>query len=90
MGLEIYTSKQALQAQIDDPVFFQPYHELVRREDLYAKPEELVAWYLAAGFVSRQSGAQPFGGGVLISVSKMVTADRERILELFRYVAFKS
>ncbi|RMY27922.1 hypothetical protein D0866_09798 [Hortaea werneckii] len=46
-GLEIYTTKAALQSQVDDPVYFQRYHEIVKQENLYAKPEELVAWYPA-------------------------------------------
>merc|ERR1712070_258321 len=40
-GLEIYTTKAALQSQVDDPVYFQRYHEIVKQENLYAKPEEV-------------------------------------------------
>ena len=82
-GLEIYTSKQALQSQVDDPVYFQPYHATVKRENLYAKPEELVGWYQAAGFVSRGSGGKE-GEGVLISVTKMVCTDRDAALEVLK------
>ncbi|KAI7238430.1 hypothetical protein KC330_g2543 [Hortaea werneckii] len=70
-GLEIYTTKAALQSQVDDPVYFQRYHEIVKQENLYAKPEELVAWYPAGGFLARDSSAD----GVLVSVTRM-TAKR--------------
>ncbi|KAK0366562.1 hypothetical protein LTR91_003321 [Friedmanniomyces endolithicus] len=89
-GLEIYTAKSALQSQVDDPEFFQPYHRTVREEDLYAKPEELVAWYLTAGFVAR-SGSTPGsngrgkeGEGVVISVTKMTCTDRAKVLAVLR------
>ena len=84
-GLEIYTEKSALQSQVNDPVYFQSYHETVKQEGLYEKPEELVAWYQAAGFVARESsGKQDGKGGVLISVTKMVARDREEVLSLMK------
>jgi quinol monooxygenase YgiN len=82
-GLEIYTSKKALQTQVDDPVYFQPYHATVKREQLYSKPEELVGWYQAAGFVSRGPGEKE-GEGVLISVTKMVCTDRDMALDVLK------
>ncbi|KAK1068376.1 hypothetical protein LTR12_013739 [Friedmanniomyces endolithicus] len=85
-GLEIYTAKSALQSQVDDREFFQPYHRTVREEGLYAKPEELVAWYLTAGFVAR-SGSTPGsngrgkeGEGVVISLTTMTCTDRAKAL----------
>ena len=42
-GLEVYDRKSALQAQVDDPEYFQAYHQTVKVEDLYAKDEELVS-----------------------------------------------
>lgn len=86
-GMEIYTEKQALQKQIDDPVFFQAFHETAKKESLYAKEEELVAWYLTAGFVAREQHAKPFGGN-LISLSKFV-GDREAILKALGCVYLK-
>jgi len=84
-GLEIYTTKSALQTQVEDPEFFRPYHETVEREGLYAKPEVLEAWYLDGGFVARESrGAR--GEGVLISVTRMVCVDREGVFGLMRFV----
>ncbi|RMY49784.1 hypothetical protein D0865_07289 [Hortaea werneckii] len=74
-GLEIYTTKAALQSQVDDPVYFQRYHEIVKQENLYAKPEELVAWYPAGGFQARYSSANGEEVGVLVSVTRM-TAKR--------------
>merc|ERR1712070_709130 len=70
-GLEIYTTKAALQSQLDDPVYFQRYHEIVRQENLYAKPEELVAWYPAGGFLARGLSACGENDGVLVSVTRM-------------------
>ncbi|RMX92715.1 hypothetical protein D0868_13259 [Hortaea werneckii] len=74
-GLEIYTTKAALQSQVDDPVYFQRYHEIVKQEDLYAKPEELVAWYPAGGFQARDSSVDGEEDRVLVSVTRM-TAKR--------------
>ncbi|KAI6874189.1 hypothetical protein KC323_g781 [Hortaea werneckii] len=70
-GLEIYTTKAALQSQVDDPVYFQRYHEIVKQENLYAKPEELVAWYPAGGFLARDSSLRGGEDGVLVSVTRM-------------------
>ncbi|KAK4574378.1 hypothetical protein LTR86_002140 [Recurvomyces mirabilis] len=78
--MEIYTSKKALQSQVDDPVYFQSYHDAVKREDLYEKPEELVAWYRATGFEARPGGGKE-GEGVLISISKMDCKDRRQVVE---------
>jgi len=82
-GLEIYTSKSALQSQINDPVYFQSYHDTVKRESLYSKPEELVGWYLTAGFIARGTNAEPFGG-VLISVTRMVCKNRADVLDFMK------
>ncbi|KAK3115256.1 hypothetical protein LTR53_005576 [Teratosphaeriaceae sp. CCFEE 6253] len=82
-GLEIYTSKAALQSQVDDPVYFQPYHATVKKESLYSKPEELVGWYQTAGFVSRGAGSKE-GEGVLISVTKMDCTDRGQALDVLK------
>ncbi|TKA32351.1 hypothetical protein B0A50_01457 [Salinomyces thailandicus] len=80
-GLEVYTQKSALQAQVDDPVHFQAYHEKVRREGLYEKPEELVAWWLSEGFVARDGDARATrgSGGTLVSVTRMVAKDRGEV-----------
>ncbi|KYG45895.1 hypothetical protein M433DRAFT_154027 [Acidomyces richmondensis BFW] len=80
-GLEIYTSKTALQAQLEDPVFFQPYHDTVKREGLYRHPEELVAWYYAAGFVARGEHSER-SLSALISVSRMICSDKTQVLDL--------
>ncbi|KAK0941902.1 hypothetical protein LTR29_006628 [Friedmanniomyces endolithicus] len=82
-GLEIYTSKTALQSQVEDPEFFQRYHRVVREEGLYAQPEELVAWYLSAGFVARP-GRGKEGEGVIISLTKMTCTDRAKALAVLR------
>ncbi|KAI7286931.1 hypothetical protein KC345_g915 [Hortaea werneckii] len=70
-GLEIYTTKAALQSQVDDPVYFQRYHEIVKQENLYAQPEELVAWYPTGGFLARDSSADEKEDGFLVSVTRM-------------------
>ncbi|KAI7260420.1 hypothetical protein KC343_g4200 [Hortaea werneckii] len=86
-GLEIYTTKAALQSQVDDPVYFQRYHEIVKQENLYAKPEELVAWYPAGGFLARDSSARGGEDGVLVSITRMTAKklfdDLMRILRPF-------
>ncbi|KAI6831635.1 hypothetical protein KC327_g6700 [Hortaea werneckii] len=86
-GLEIYTTKAALQSQVDDPVYFQRYHEIVRQENLYAKPEELVAWYPAGGSLARDSSACGNEDGMLVSVTRMTARksfdDLMRILRPF-------
>jgi hypothetical protein len=51
----------------------------VKKEALYAKDEELVAWYRTAGFIAREGKtAGPFGG-VLISLTRLV-GERQKIL----------
>lgn len=86
MGFELYTSKDALQAQVDDKEFFQAYHETVKKEGLYAKPEDLVAWYPAGGFVGRRSRVEEGGGKVVVSVSTLVCRDAGAVLGALRYV----
>ncbi|KAK6414289.1 hypothetical protein LTR95_017756 [Oleoguttula sp. CCFEE 5521] len=75
MGMEVYTDKAALQAQVDDKEHFQPYHALVKREGLYAKPEDLQSWYLDCGFLARGPGQTKAGKGGLVSVSRLVCKD---------------
>jgi len=72
VGMEIYTTKASLQAQLNDPKYFQAYHETVKREKLYSRPEDLEAWFFRSGFVARNSNRQEGGGRVLISVSRLV------------------
>ncbi|KXT07419.1 hypothetical protein AC578_478 [Pseudocercospora eumusae] len=81
-GLEVYDRKSALQAQVDDPEYFQAYHRTVKTEDLYAKDEELVAWYQTSGFLARDQHATPFGG-CLVFLTKLVCKDRDDVLRLF-------
>jgi len=86
----VYTAKSALQSQVEDPEFFQRYHRIVREEALYAKPEELVAWYLTAGFVARNGNAGSRGKegeGVVISVTKMTCTDRAKVLAVLEEFA---
>jgi len=71
----------ALQAQLDDPVFFKSYHDTVKREGLYDQPEELIAWYHAAGFVARDERSERFRSA-LISVSRMTCSDMTQVLDL--------
>lgn len=80
-GLEIYTSKAALSDQVNDKEFFQPYHETVKKEGLYSKDEELVAYYLAAGFIARNDHAVPFGG-TIISQTRFICKDKAAVLQL--------
>lgn len=87
-GLEIYTSKAALSDQVNDQEFFQSYHETVKKEGLYSKDEELIACYLAAGFIARKDHALPFGG-TLISQTKFICKDKAAVLKLLeQFVPF--
>ena len=82
-GLEIYTNKIALQEQLNDTTFFQPFEKLVVDEQLYAKEGTMVAWYLAAGFVTRSQEKTDGGGGVIVKVHKMTcsgSGEREAIV----------
>lgn len=76
-----------MQSQVDDPVYFQRYHEIVKQENLYAKPEELVAWYPAGGFLARDSSLRGGEDGVLVSVTRM-TAKKlfDDLMGILRYV----
>jgi quinol monooxygenase YgiN len=72
--MEIYTSKAALQDQLNDTTFFQPFEKLVRDEQLGDKKEMMVAWYLAAGFLARSQGRAIGGDGVAVRVHQMTCA----------------
>ncbi|KJX98524.1 hypothetical protein TI39_contig407g00002 [Zymoseptoria brevis] len=86
-GIEIYTDKSALEAQVKDQEFFQAYQKTVEKEGLYSKEEQLVAWYRTDGFVAREKHARPFGN-CLVSLTKFV-GNRERVLEVLRdFVTF--
>jgi hypothetical protein len=73
-GLEIYTSKSALQDQLNDTTFFQPFEKLVIDAKLYAREASMTAWYLAAGFVSRSEAKEADGNGVVVKVHQMTCA----------------
>jgi quinol monooxygenase YgiN len=72
--LEIYTSKAALQDQLNDTTFFQPFEKLVRDQQLCDKKESMVAWYLAAGFLARSQARAIGGGSVVVRVHQMTCA----------------
>ena len=73
-GLEMYTSKSALQDQLNDPTFFQPFEKLVSDQQLCYKKETMLAWYLAAGFLTRSQERVAGGGGVVARVQQMTCA----------------
>lgn len=77
-GLEIYTSKSALQDQLNDTTFFQPFEELVAEEKLCRKEGSMLAWYLAAGFLTRSSQRELKGGGgvVIVEVRRLSCVGR--------------
>lgn len=53
------------------------------------KEDEMVAWYLQAGFVAREGEryARPFGGGkVLVTLRRVVAKDRGELLRGLEYV----
>lgn len=59
----------------------------MRREGLYAKAEELIAWYPAGGFVARGKveGVREGGGNVLVSVSTLVCRDVGAVVRALGY-----
>ena len=50
---------------------------------MYSKAEELEAWYLADGFIARDTNAEPFGSAV-ISVTRMNCKDRAEVLQFMK------
>ena len=81
-GLEIYTSKSALQEQLEDTTFFQPFERMVVEQKMYAREVTMEAWYLAAGFVTRRQGTEEGGGRVVVNVRKLtcVNGEKEAVL----------
>jgi quinol monooxygenase YgiN len=77
-GLEIYTSKSALQQQLEDTTFFQPFERMVVEEKIYAREGTMEAWYLTAGFVTRSQGREEGGGRVVVSVRKLTGVNGEK------------
>jgi quinol monooxygenase YgiN len=77
-GLEIYTSKSALQEQLEDTTFFQPFERMVVEEKMYAREGTMEAWYLTAGFVTRRQGREEGGERVIVSVRKMTCVEGEK------------
>jgi quinol monooxygenase YgiN len=77
-GLEIYTSKSALQQQLEDTTFFQPFERMVVEEKMYAREGTMEAWYLTAGFVTRCQGREGGGGRAVVSVRKLTCVDGEK------------
>jgi hypothetical protein len=83
-GLEIYTNKSALQEQLNDTTFFQPFEKMVSDEKLYAKEASMTAWYLATGFVSRSQEKDSGGNGVVVKVHQMTcagTGEKEAVVK---------
>jgi quinol monooxygenase YgiN len=77
-GLEIYTSKSALQEQLEDTTFFQPFERMVVEEQMYAREGTMEAWYLTAGFIARSQGREEGGGMVVASVRKLTCVEGEK------------
>jgi quinol monooxygenase YgiN len=77
-GLEIYTSKSALQNQLEDTTFFQPFERMVVEEKMYSREATMEAWYLTAGFVTRCHGTEEGGGSVVVNVRKLTCVGGEK------------
>jgi quinol monooxygenase YgiN len=77
-GLEIYTSKSALQEQLEDETFFQPFERMVVEKKMYAREGTMEAWYLTAGFVTRCQGREEGGGKVVVNVRKLTCVGGEK------------
>jgi quinol monooxygenase YgiN len=72
-GVEIYTSAEALSTVQKSPEF-NAYHSAISSADLYAKPEDLVAWYPAGGFVARPHETETKKAGIVI-LAKFIVKD---------------
>jgi hypothetical protein len=70
----MYTSKAALQDQLNDTTFFQPFEKIVKDQQLCDKKETMVAWYLAAGFLARSQERSLGGGSVVVRIHQMTCA----------------
>lgn len=77
-GLEIYSSKSALQEQLEDTTFFQPFERMVAEEKMYAREGTMQAWYLTAGVVTRSRGREEGGGRVVVNVRKLTCVEGEK------------
>ena len=51
---------------------YKSYHSSIKREALYRKDEDLIAYYPTAGFIARETSAKPFGKGVIVMLAKFV------------------
>lgn len=67
--MEIYTDKSALSAQLEEEAY-KSYHSTIKREGLYRKDEDLIAYYPTAGFVARGASAEPYGKGITVMIAK--------------------
>ena len=89
-SVEIYTSSSALSTVQKAPEF-KEYHSTVEREGLYAKDEDLTAWYPAAGFVARKGEKETPKAGIVV-LAKFVTKDgegnREKLVEVLGYACY--
>lgn len=85
-GMEIYTDKQALSTQQNEP-WFVDFAKQVKDEGLYGPDEELVVWYPAAGFVSRSDSATPFGKGTVVMIAIFTCKDgqRSKVVDVIGY-----
>lgn len=90
-GMEVYTDKAALSIQMDE-AWFQKYLETAKREEFFAKDEQLVVWYPTAGFVSRDDTAPPFGRGVVVITGMVTSKDgmRDKAVEAWGFVTTDS
>jgi hypothetical protein len=83
-GIEIYKRKSALSRQVNHPEF-KRFHATATKEGLYARPEEMNAWYRSGGFLTRgdTSKTQGLVTTVLIKV-KSPENDLEKVLKVLR------
>lgn len=89
-GMEIYTDKSSLSTQLREP-WFRELKRRGREEGWHARAEEMVAWYPVGGFIARTDLARPFGGGVIVLLSKRRCRDEEgkqKIVRILRYGCF--
>ena len=80
-GVEIYTSKDGLSIQQKEP-FFKEFLEKVKKEDLYARDEEMSVWYPRGGFASREARSHVGGFPLLAMFKAKDEAGREACVEV--------
>jgi hypothetical protein len=82
-GIEIYSSKQGLEIQRKEK-WFTEYESKVKREELYARDEELSVWYPRGGFTGREGRGGERGFVLLARFECKNVEGREKVVGVLR------